>query len=142
MNYAVRLRTLWVVWFLAMLFHVDLGLMPLFHGRSPEIHAHVSEQALPWLFGAMFAYFVVPLVALILIAYADSHVASSQTWRSWRRIHFYLSLVYTVTNVPHLIADVVVPDARIDQILLMAVMVIVGVLINREGWLWWRQSRI
>ena len=46
-NQALRLITLWIAWLLAMLFHVDLGLMPLFHGQSPEIHSHVQEGALP-----------------------------------------------------------------------------------------------
>jgi hypothetical protein len=35
----LRLISLWVVWLLAMLFHVDLGLMPLFSGtvaRKPQ----------------------------------------------------------------------------------------------------------
>ena len=32
-NHAKRLITLWIAWLLAMLFHVDLGLMPLFHGQ-------------------------------------------------------------------------------------------------------------
>jgi len=32
-NHAQRLITLWIAWLLAMLFHVDLGLMPLFHGQ-------------------------------------------------------------------------------------------------------------
>ncbi|WP_322765860.1 hypothetical protein [Cyanobium usitatum] len=37
---------------LAMLFHVDLGLMPLFHEQSPEINSQVPLGALPLLFGA------------------------------------------------------------------------------------------
>ncbi len=32
-NHAQRLITLWIAWLLAMLFHVDLGLMPLFHAQ-------------------------------------------------------------------------------------------------------------
>jgi hypothetical protein len=35
----------------------------------------------------------------------------------------------------------VVPDARADQIALMLVMVVIGLLINREVWLWWRSRR-
>jgi len=31
-----------------------------------------------------------------------------------------------------------VPDARIDQIVLMAVMALLGLLINVEGWRWLR----
>jgi hypothetical protein len=66
----LRLITLWIAWLLAMLFHVDLGLMPLFHGQSPEIHSHVGEKMLPVLFGAMLGYFLLPVIAIVLIAYA------------------------------------------------------------------------
>ncbi len=34
-DHGLRLRSLWIAWLLAMLFHVNLGLMPLFHGISP-----------------------------------------------------------------------------------------------------------
>ena len=76
-NHALRLITLWIAWLLAMLFHVDLGLMPLFHGQSPEIHSQVQEGALPLLFGAMLGYFLLPLIAIVLIAYAATAVGLS-----------------------------------------------------------------
>jgi hypothetical protein len=56
-NHAKRLITLWIAWLLAMLFHVDLGLMPLFHGQSPEINSQVPLGVLPLLFSAMLGYF-------------------------------------------------------------------------------------
>ncbi|MEB3264349.1 MAG: hypothetical protein VKJ66_08270 [Synechococcus sp.] len=140
-DYALRLRTLWVAWMLAMLFHVDLGLMPLFHGKSPEIESHVPEHLLPLLFDAMLLYFLLPLLALVLLAYAASDPEAERRWRPWRRIHFWLSLVYTITNLPHLVADILVPDSRPDQVALMVVLVLLGLAINREGWLWWRQLR-
>lgn len=139
-NHALRLITLWIAWLLAMLFHVDLGLMPLFHGQSPEIHSHVHEGALPLLFGAMLAYFLLPLISIVLIAYAATAVGPATRWRPWRRIHFWLSVVYSVTNVPHLIADILVPDARLDQIVLMVALTVFGLLINVEAWRWWRQT--
>jgi hypothetical protein len=139
-DHALRLRSLWIAWLLAMLFHVDLGLMPLFHGLSPEIHSHVADTALPWLFGGMLLYFLLPLGALLLIAYAASEpAASGRRWRGWRRVHFWMSVVYTITNLPHLLADILVPDSRLDQVLLMVVLVLIGLLINREAWLWWRR---
>lgn len=139
-DHALRLRSLWLSWLLAMLFHVDLGLMPLFHGVSPEIHSHVDPERLPLLFGAMLAYFLLPLASIVLIAYAASDPAATARWRPWRRIHFWLSVVYTVTNIPHLLADILVPDARADQIVLMVALVLIGLLINLEGWRWWRAA--
>jgi hypothetical protein len=51
-NHAQQLITLWIAWLLALLFHVDLGLMPLFRGQSPEINSQVPLGSLPLLFGA------------------------------------------------------------------------------------------
>jgi hypothetical protein len=140
-DHALRLRSLWLSWLLAMLFHVDLGLMPLFHGLSPEIHSHVDSGRLPMLYNAMLVYFLVPLFAILLIAYAASDPDHVQAWRPWRRLHFWLSIVYTVTNILHLIADIVVPDARADQILLMGALVVIGLLINAEAWRWWKEGQ-
>lgn len=140
LRHGLRLISLWLVWLLAMLFHVDLGLMPLFHGQSPEIHSQVAASALPWLFGAMLGYFLVPLIAVVLIAYACTSAGPPQRWQSWRRLHLAISVIYTITNLPHLIADIVVPDSRLDQILLMVALVLVGLLINLEGWRWWRSG--
>lgn len=139
-NHAQRLITLWIAWMLAMLFHVDLGLMPLFHGHSPEIHSRLPTSSLPLLFGAMLGYFLLPLLAIILISYADTAAAPALRWRPWRRQHFWFSIVYSVTNVPHLVADILVPDARLDQIVLMAALTVFGLLINVEGWHWWRRD--
>ena len=50
-------------------------------------------------------------------------------------------MIYTITNVPHLIADILVPDSRGDQIALMVALLLIGLLINVEGWRWWRQAR-
>lgn len=139
---ALRLRWLWLAWLLAMLFHVDLGLMPLFHGQSPEIESQVPVGMLPLLFGAMLGYFLVPLASLVTIAYAASDPGHPARWRPWRRLHFWISVVYTVSNLPHLIADILVPDSRADQVALMVVLVLIGLLINREGWAWWREDPI
>ncbi|MFZ9621875.1 MAG: hypothetical protein ACO289_11795 [Prochlorococcaceae cyanobacterium] len=143
---ALRLRSLWIAWFLCLLFHTDLGLMPLFHGLSPEIESQVDPERLPQVFWAMLLYFLVPLLAYVLNSYAASScVASSDAashgaagWRRWRWFHFGLGVVYTVTNMAHLVVDILIPDSRSDQVLLMAVMVVIGLLINRESWRWCR----
>lgn len=137
---AQRLRSLWVAWFLCLLFHTDLGLMPLFHGLSPEIESQVPQARLPLVFWGMLVYFLIPLASILLIAWSDSDPEGQARWRPWRRLHFWISVLYTATNIPHLIADILVPDSRSDQVLLMVVLLGIGLLINREAWRWWRQG--
>ena len=132
---ALRLRSLWLAWFLALLFHTDLGLMPLFHGISPEIESHVDPSRLPLVFWAMLLYFLIPLAAYLLNSYAAT---SAGGWRRWRWFHLGLGLVYSFTNIAHMVVDILIPDSRADQVLLMAVMVLIGLLINRESWFWCR----
>ena len=49
-------------------------------------------------------------------------------------MHFWLSVVDTTTNVIHLMADILIPDARLDQVVLMLALTVFGLLINLEGW--------
>ncbi len=148
---ALRLRTLWQCWFLALLFHTDLGLMPLFHGLTVEIESQVARQAVAMIFWAMLAYGLVPLGALLLITYAETAAPDlpcrrrsrwrwqwQWQWQWWRRCHLGLSLFYTLTNGAHLVVDLVIPDSRGDQVALMAVMLVIGLMINREALLWCR----
>jgi hypothetical protein len=142
-DHGLRLRSLWLSWLFAMLFHVDLGLMPLFHGISPQIESQIAASQLPGLFATMLGYFLLPLLAVVGIAYACSNPTSRRhPWRRrpWRRIHFGLSVIYSLSNMAHLVADILVPDSRGDQVALMGVMVAIGLLINREAWLWWRKA--
>ena len=133
-----RLQTLWLAWFLCLLFHTDLGLMPLFHGLSPEIDSQVPPERLPQVFWAMLLYFLLPLLAWLLNGYAATAGGRAAVgwWRRWRSFQLVLSLVYTITNIAHLVVDMLIPDSRSDQVLLMAVMVAIGLLINRESWRW------
>ena len=135
---ALRLRSLWQCWFLALLFHTDLGLMPLFHGLPVTIESQVNPDAVPLIMRAMLAYSLVPLAALILITYAATSTREGHGWFWWRRSHLWLSLLYTLTNAGHLVVDMAIPDSRGDQVVLMAVMLAIGLLINREALLWCR----
>ena len=138
-DHGLRLRHLWIAYLLAMLFHVELGLMPLFHGQSAQIESAVNPARLAMVFWGMLLYFLIPMASLLLITYATGDAHHCRRWRPWRHLHFWISIVYTVTNVGHLIADIVIPDSRADQVFLMAVLLLIGFLINRESWCWWRQ---
>lgn len=121
-----------------MLYHVELGLMPLFHGLKVEIDSHVAAERLPWLFWAMLVYFVLPLAAMLLVVHAVTAPGGWSATRPWRAAQFWFSVIYSVTNGIHLLADVRIPDSRGDQVALMGVLTFIGLLINSEAWLWWR----
>ena len=135
---AFRVAGLWGAWLLVMLFHVELGLMPLFHGLSVEIKSRISPQRIPSVFTAMMCYFLLPVMAMILALHAASDPSSWSAHRPWRAIQLVLSLVYSLTNVGHLVADIIIPDSRFDQVVLMGVLVLIGLLLNLELWSWWR----
>jgi hypothetical protein len=136
-DHALRLRSLWIAYLLAMLFHVQLGLMPLFHGLSVVIGNTVNPSRLTLVYWSMMGYFLLPLAALLMISWAASDGRGDAPWRPWRRWHFWLSVIYSVTNLIHLIADIFIPDSRGDQVFLMALLLLIGLLINRQAWLWW-----
>jgi hypothetical protein len=137
-GYAVRLAGLWAAWLLVMLFHVELGLMPLFHGLSVEIKSQVASSRVPRLFLAMLFYFLLPVGALLVAVHAIADPAGWSASAPWRAAQFWFSVVYSLTNVVHLTADIRIPDSRTDQVLLMAVLTLIGLLINQQAWVWWQ----
>lgn len=134
---ALLLAVLWAAWLLVMLFHVELGLMPLFHGSSVEMQSRVPVGRLPTIFLSMLVYFLLPVFAMMLAAHACTEPEGWSASSGWRAFQFVLATVYTVTNLVHLVADIRIPDSRFDQVVLMAVLTFVGLLLNWQAWLWW-----
>lgn len=137
-DHGTRLAALWAAWLLLMLFHVELGLMPLFHNLPVVIKSHVPEARLPKLFAAMLVYFLLPLAALLLVVQARTTTGSWAGSALMRAAQFWFSVAYSLSNGLHLVADIRIPDSRGDQVVLMLVLSAIGLLINREAWLWWQ----
>ena len=137
-DHALRLAGLWLAWLLVMLFHVELGLMPLFHGLSVEIRSRVPSARLPAIFLTMLIYFLLPVLALLLLVQALSAPGGWSAAPWLRAGQFWFSALYSLSNAIHLAADVRIPDARGDQVLLMAVLTLIGLAINLEAWQWWQ----
>lgn len=128
-----QIIALWVVFLLGLLFHTQLALMPLFHGLgvfAPHGHVATSMAEIEPVLWGMLAFFLLPLLTMIAIVLWPS--------RRLRQAHFGLTLVYTVLNIPHLIADLVIPPVAWYQIVLMVLLVVVGLLLNLVGYQWMR----
>ncbi|QQE64929.1 hypothetical protein GFS31_16130 [Leptolyngbya sp. BL0902] len=128
-----QITVLWGVFLLGLLFHTQLALMPLFHGLSVlAAHGHVATtiaEIEPVLWG-MLAFFILPLLAMVAIVIHPSH--------SLRLAHLGLTGVYTLLNLFHLAADLVIQPVAWYQIVLMGLLVSVGLLLNRAAYHWVR----
>jgi hypothetical protein len=125
-NYADQIIALWTAFLLALLFHTELGLMPLFHGQSIA-YSH-DAQNLDLILWLMLAFFVPPLLAMILPTFTDS--------KRYRSGHFWLTVLYSVLNFAHLIADLSVTPIEWYQIALMTISLLIGILLNLVSYRW------
>jgi hypothetical protein len=125
-NYANQIIALWTAFLLALLFHTDLGLMPLFHGQNIAYSHDTSD--ISWILWLMLAFFVPPLCAIILPTFTDS--------KRYRTGHFWLTIVYSILNLAHLIADLSVTPIEWYQIALMTILLLIGILLNLVSYRW------
>lgn len=128
-----KIIALWTVFLLGTLFHTQLALMPLFHGIDVAIMSHHHQGAAtvgeiePILWGMLF-FFVLPITAIVATAFFQ--------FKRWRHFHFALTLVYTVLNFAHLIADLLVDPIPWYQIVLMLLLLGIGILLNLVAYQW------
>jgi hypothetical protein len=131
-NYPNQIIALWIAFLLALLFHTDLGLMPLFHGQSV---AHTPDtQDISWILWLMLLFFMPPLSAIILPTFTNS--------QKYRTFHFWLTVLYSFLNVSHLIADLLVTPIAWYQIALMMVLCLIGFLLNIVSYRWMIQRKL
>ena len=136
-NYREKIITLWTVFLLGTLFHTQLALMPLFHGIDVAMMRHIHQETAtmaeiqPILWG-MLLFFVLPMLAIVATAFYKS--------RSFRAFHFRLTLFYSVLNLIHLIADLVVEPIFWYQIVLMLLIFSIGILLNIVSYQWVRSN--
>ncbi|PSR17481.1 hypothetical protein C8255_12435 [filamentous cyanobacterium CCP3] len=133
---ADQLIALWTVFLLGTLFHTQLALIPLFHGLSvlaPHGHVATGISEIASVLWLMLAFFIVPLMAMVGICFFDS--------RLYRLAHLWLTLIYSVLNVAHLVVDISIPPVAWYQVALMAWLVVVGLGLNGVAYRWFKASR-
>jgi hypothetical protein len=125
-NYPNQIIALWTTFLLALLFHTELGLMPLFHGQSIA-YSH-DTQNITLILWLMLAFFVLPLFAIILPTFTNS--------QRYRRGHFWMTVLYSILNLTHLIADLSVTPIEWYQITLMTILLLIGMMLNLVSYRW------
>jgi hypothetical protein len=122
-NYQLQIIALWTVFLLGTLFH-DLTVA--------TSHAHSTGEISSVLWG-MLAFFTIPMVAIALTAFTEA--------MTFRKGHFWLTVLYSVLNLAHAAADLFVPPRVWPQIVLMVFLFAIGLLLNRVSWQWMRDRR-
>jgi hypothetical protein len=127
-HYPAKITALWTAFLLGTLFHTQLGLMPLFHGQS-IVESAVKTNLDP-IFWGMLLFFAIPLFALIAPTFTENRV--------YRRAHFWLTVVYSVFNFFHIVADLFVQPIAWYQIALMVILFMIGLTLNLVAYGWMR----
>jgi hypothetical protein len=130
-NYQGKITALWTVFLLGTIFHTDLGLMPLFHGL--EVAESVKAQnidEISWVLWGMLIFFTLPMLAIVGTAFTNL--------RRFRAIHFGMTVIYSILNLGHLAADLLLPKIVWPQIALMLFLFLIGLLLNLVSFQWWR----
>jgi len=120
-----KITALWTSFLLGILFHNELGLMPLFHNMKVE-QSEVKGN-LDAVFGFMLLFFIIPMVLIVIPSFTEN-----KTYRKW---HFGLTIAYTLMNLAHLIADIVVHEPWY-QLILMFLLLFIGLTLNVISFQW------
>jgi hypothetical protein len=130
----IKIVTLWGIFLLGLLFHTELALMPLFHGLAVnDSSVAQSIESISWILWLMLVFFVVPMFMMVGTVFTESY--------SFKKLHYGTTLLYSVLNFIHLLADLQVQPIYWYQIVLMVILWLIGLLLNLVSWQWLRQYR-
>lgn len=133
-NNRIKIVTLWGVFLLGLLFHTELALMPLFHGIAVNDSSEAqSIESIGWILWLMLAFFVIPMFMMVGTVFTESY--------SFKKSHYGTTILYSILNLVHLLADLQVKPIYWYQIVLMAILFLVGLLLNLVSWQWLKQHR-
>ncbi|MGL5884342.1 hypothetical protein [Synechococcus elongatus] len=128
----LQIISLWSSFLLGILFHTQLGLMPLFHGRTVVVESQQTDQILGGIFWGMLIFFAIPMLLIAMTA--------ERRDRPYRRWHFGFTVLYSVLNFSHLLADIAVQPVVAHQIFLMGLLFAIGLKLNQVAWAWLREA--
>lgn len=80
----------------------------------------------------MLSFFLVPIGLILGVLRTDSY--------RYRKLHFGITLLYTILNFAHTLADLLVPPIVWPQVTLMFVLLGIGLQLNWLGFRWTQKS--
>ncbi len=127
-----KIIILWIVFLLGILFHTQLGLMPLFHNQNIAISDTHGTGSIAWILWSMLGFFVVPMIIMIVTLFSESN--------RYRKLQFGVTVFYSVLNFFHIVADLSVKPIAWYQIALMVLLFLIGLLLNLVSFQWMKEQ--
>jgi hypothetical protein len=132
--YREQIITLWSMFLLGTLFHTQLALIPLFHGLNVTHSQALNLAEIMPILWLMLSFFLVPIGLILGVLRTDSY--------RYRKLHFGVTLIYTILNFAHTLADLLVPPIVWPQVMLMLVLLGMGLQLNWVGFRWVQKSPV
>ncbi|WP_026733201.1 hypothetical protein [Fischerella sp. PCC 9605] len=122
-----KIIALWAVFLFGIVFHSQLGFMPVLYGEDVAMPAYKGKMPIshPWL---MLGFFAIPMIAILGTVFLNSH--------PYRVIHFGVTVFYTLMNFLHAAMDMTVRPIEWYQIALMVLVLINGIFLNIVAYQW------
>ncbi len=127
MNNSQKIVTLWILFVVCMILHFNYHVGELFYGvdiKRPNANGVVPTSAAI----IRFVFEILPMMLVTFILFIEKPII--------RQINFYLSILFSLANLAHLVEEFMSPKLDLSQLNLLSFVFISSLLLNLASWRW------
>ncbi|MBB6003785.1 hypothetical protein [Arcicella rosea] len=131
MNNSQKIVTLWILFVVCMILHFNYHVGELFYGvdiKRPNANGVVPTSAAI----IRFVFEILPMMLVIFILFIEKPII--------RQINFYLSILFSLANLAHLVEEFMSPKLDLSQLNLLSFVFISSLLLNLASWRWIKEK--
>lgn len=127
MNNLQKIVTLWILFVVCMILHFNYHVGELFYGvdiKRPNANGVVPTSAAI----IRFVFEILPMMLVTFILFIEKPII--------RQTNFYLSILFSLANLAHLVEEFMSPKLDLSQLNLLSFVFISSLLLNLASWRW------
>ncbi|MEA5404871.1 hypothetical protein VB776_18190 [Arcicella sp. DC2W] len=127
MNNSQKIVTLWILFVVCMILHFNYHVGELFYGvdiKRPNANGVVPTSAAI----IRFVFEILPMMLVTFILFIEKPII--------RQINFYLSILFSLANLAHLVEEFMSPKLDLSQLNLLSFVFVSSLLLNLASWRW------
>ncbi len=131
MNNSQKIVTLWILFVVCMILHFNYHVGELFYGvdiKRPNANGNVPTSAAI----IRFVFEILPMMLVTFILFIEKPII--------RQINFYLSILFSLANLAHLVEEFMSPKLDLSQLNLLSFVFISSLLLNLASWKWIKEK--